>query len=71
MSVKETDSDFSVSITRRYGTETYNYSVDMLRKAAFVDEINNIMVYYENSVAKDIIMEYLKIRIDEITVRYK
>jgi len=43
----------------------------MIRKAAFIDEINNVMVYFEKSVAKDIIVEYLKIRIEEITTRYK
>lgn len=71
MSVKETDSDFLVSTIKPYGTNTYNYSVDMIRKAAFIDEINNVMVYFEKSVAKDIIVEYLKIRIEEITTRYK
>lgn len=71
MSVNKTDSDSSVSTIKHCGTETYNYSVDMLRKAAFTDEINNVMVYTEKSVAKDIIVDYLKNRVDEITRRYK
>jgi hypothetical protein len=42
-----------------------------MKKAAFVDELNSVTIYYENSVAKDFIIEYLKIRIDEITRKYK
>jgi hypothetical protein len=54
---------------KRYGTD--NYSVDFLKKAAFVDELNNVLIHTEKTVAKDIIVEYLKLRVDEITKRYK
>ena len=37
----------------------------------FVDELNNVVIYYEDSVAKNIIVEYIKLRIDEINKRYK
>jgi len=57
------------STTRLSGTNSY--SIDFLKKAAFVDELNNVLIHAEKTVAKDIIMEYLKIRIDEITKRYK
>jgi hypothetical protein len=42
-----------------------------MKKAAFVDELNYAKIYFENSVAKDFIIEYLNIRIDEINKRYK
>jgi len=42
-----------------------------MKKAAFVDELNYAKIYFENSVAKDFIIEYLNIRIDEITRKYK
>ena len=72
MQENKTDSSFSVSTLQPSGTELpYNYSVDQLKKAAFVDELSYAKIYFENSVAKDFILEYLKIRIDEITKRYK
>lgn len=72
MRENQTDSGFSANTLKLSGTDLpYNYSVDMMKKAAFVDELNNTTVYYENSVAKDFIIEYLKIRIDDITKRYK
>jgi len=42
-----------------------------MKRSAFTDELNNVLIHAEKSVAKDIIVEYLKIRIDEITKRYK
>jgi hypothetical protein len=56
---------------RLSGTETHNYSVDALKKAAFVDELNNVLIHAEKTVAKDIIVEYLNIRVNEINKRYK
>ena len=71
MNVNKTVSDFSESTIRRCGTETHNYSIDVMKRAAFIDEINSFLPFLENSVAKDIIVDYLKIRIDEINKRYK
>ena len=71
MSANVTGSDSLVSTSNLSGTEVYNYSVDYMKRAAFVDELNNVLIYAEKSVAKDIIVEYLKIRIDDITKRYK
>ena len=72
MQENKTDSSFSVNTLQPSGTDLpFNYSVDMMKKAAFVDELNNTTIHYENSVAKDFIIEYLKIRIDDITKRYK
>lgn len=72
MQENETDSSFSANTLKHSGTELpYNYSVDQLKKAAFIDEINYAKIYFENSVAKDFVIEYLKIRVDEITKRYK
>ena len=71
MLANQTDTDSLVSTMKRSGIDTYNYSVDSMKKAAFVDEINNVLIHCENSVAKDIISEYFKIRVDEITKRYK
>jgi len=56
---------------RLSGTETHNYSVDALKKAAFVDELNNVLIHAEKTVAKDIIVEYLSIRVNDINKRYK
>ena len=72
MQENQTVSDFSANTLKHSGTELpYNYSVDQLKKAAFVDELNYAKIFFENSVAKDFIIEYLNIRIDEITKRYK
>ena len=71
MLANKTDSDSLVNTMKTSGIETYNYSVDFMKKAAFVDEMNNVLIHCEQSVAKDIIVEYLKIRVDEINQRYK
>ena len=72
MQENKTDSSFSASTLQHSGTELpYNYSVDQMKKAAFIDELNYAKIYFEKSVAKDFIIEYLNIRIDEINKRYK
>ena len=72
MSANETVSGFSASTLKHSGTDLpYNYSVDQMKKAAFIDELNYAKIYFEKSVAKDFIIEYLNIRIDEINKRYK
>ena len=48
----------------------YNYSVDSLKRAAFVDEINNVLKV-NNSVDQLAIIYYLENRIKEIDKRYK
>jgi len=64
------DLDYSESILKHYGTNTHNYSVDALKKAAFVDEINNVLKV-NNSVDQLAIIYYLENRIKEIDKRYK
>lgn len=58
---------------------SYNYSVDMLKKAAFHDEIVNVLTPKLESLP-DIslqrvlianMIDYLKNRIEDITTRYK
>ena len=72
MSANETGSGFSANTLKHSGTDLpYNYSVDQMKKAAFIDELNYAKIYFKNSVAKDFIIEYLNIRIDEITRKYK
>lgn len=72
MQENQMDLGFSASTLRHSGTELpYNYSVDQMKKAAFVDELNYAKIHFEKSVAKDFIIEYLNIRIDELNKRYK
>ena len=72
MQENQTDSGFLANTLKHSGTELpFNYSVDQMKKAAFVDELNYAKIYFENSVAKDFIIEYLNIRVDEINKRYK
>ena len=53
-----------------------NYSVDTLKKAAFVDELNNVLKVLEvekpDKVDADIkaVMEYLRKRLKEIDSNY-
>jgi hypothetical protein len=50
----------------------YNYSIDTLRKAAFVDELNNVLISMsENDPQKRWVVQYMKDRIKEIDARYK
>ena len=54
-----------------------NYSIDTIKKAAFVDELNNVLRVMEiespDMVDENIVsvMEYLKKRVDEIDQKYK
>ena len=60
--------------SKPYGIDTYNYSVDALKKAAFVDELQLLEAHpnlIENYVDKITVICYLKDRIDQITKRYK
>ena len=61
---------YSENTTKTSGIDTYNYSVDALKKAAFVDEINNVLKV-NNLVDKSMIICYLENRIKEIDKRYK
>ena len=57
---------------KRYGTD--NYSVDFLKKAAFVAELQLLEAHpdlIENSVDRITIICYFKDRVDEIIKRYK
>jgi hypothetical protein len=54
-----------------------NYSIDFFKKAAFVDEVNNVLKVLEfespDSVNEEIVavIEYLENRIKEIDAAYK
>ena len=71
MSANETGSNYLESTIVRSGTNVtnYNYSVDFLKKAAFIDELNCVLIN-KNSVDFNPIIDYLKARIDEINKRY-
>ncbi len=61
--------DYLVNTMKVSGID-YNYSVDSLKRAAFVDEINNVLKV-NNSVDQLAIIYYLENRIKEIDKRYK
>jgi hypothetical protein len=71
VSVKKTDLDSSANTTKDSGTNSYNYSVDVMKKAAFVDEVNNVLIHCQKTVASEIIIAYIKNRISEIDARHK
>lgn len=52
---------------------TSNYSIDMLKKAAFVDELNNVLRVSNPIIDtnKSVVMKYLMDRIAEIDFKYK
>jgi hypothetical protein len=51
---------------------SYNYSIDTLRKAAFVDELNNVLILMDdNDPQKVWVVKYIKARLKEIDARYK
>lgn len=53
---------------------TSNYSVDMIKKASFVDELNNtlrVLPTDKLDEAKTSVIQYLESRIAEIDKRYK
>ena len=69
-----TDSNSLESTSKLSGIDIYNYSVDALKKAAFIDELQLLEAHpdlIKNSVDRNIILCYLKDRIDQITKRYK
>lgn len=66
---KLTASNYSENITIACGIE-HNYSIDSLKKAAFVDEINNVLKV-NNHVDQIGIIYYLENRVKEIDKRYK
>lgn len=72
MHASKTDSDYLESTTNPYGIDysSYNYSVDTMKKAAFIDELNSVLIL-KNSVDFDPVINYLKSRIDEINTKYK
>jgi hypothetical protein len=54
--------------------QEFNYSVDYLKRAAFVDELNNYLkVLDEDDVTPEIqdVMRYLESRVKEIDKKYK
>jgi hypothetical protein len=52
--------------------DSHNYSVDTLKKAAFVDELNNVLINIsDNDPQKMWVVQYMKDRIKEIDTRYK
>lgn len=61
--------DYLENTTKDSGID-YNYSVDSLKRAAFVDEINNVLKV-NNHVDQISIIYYLENRIKEIDKRYK
>lgn len=61
--------DYLGNTTKDSGID-YNYSVDALKRAAFVDEINNVLKV-NNHVDQISIIYYLENRIKEIDKRYK
>jgi len=66
---KLTASNYSANITIACGIE-HNYSVDSLKRAAFVDEINNVLKV-NNHIDQISIIYYLENRIKEIDKKYK
>lgn len=73
MIANETGSDYLANITKVSGTSaqsTYNYSIDTMKKAAFTDELNSVLIL-KNTVDFNPIIDYLKKRIDEINAMYK
>lgn len=69
MKEKETDSNSSANILNLCGTD-YNYSIDYLKRAAFIDEINNVLSV-KNLVDLKPVLDYLNNRVDEISKKYK
>lgn len=69
MSASGTDSGSSASTTKAYGTSSY--SIDNMKKAAFVDELNCVLLAHHNTVDMQPIIEYFQARVDEITKKYK
>ena len=71
-------SNYSVNITKIYGInrmqQPFNYSVDYLKRAAFVDELNNCLkVLGGDDITPEIqdVIKYLESRVKEIDNKYK
>jgi hypothetical protein len=69
MNASVTDSGSSASTTKTFGTSSY--SIDNMKKAAFVDELNCVLLAHHNTVEMQPIIEYLQARVEEITRKYK
>ena len=69
MSANATDPGFSVNTTKTYGTSSY--SIDNMKKAAFIDELDCVLLAHHNTVDMKPIIEYFQARVDEITKKYK
>lgn len=70
MSVKTTDSNYLENISKPSGINPHNYSIDFLKKSAFLDEINCVLKI-KNSVDLNPVIDYLEKRIKEINDLYK
>lgn len=64
------DSNSLENISKPSGTNPHNYSIDFLKKSAFIDEINCVLKV-KNSVDLFPIIDYLEKRIKEINDLYK
>jgi len=62
--------DYLENTTKLSGIDTHNYSIDALKKSAFIDEINNVLIP-KNSIDQLAIIYYLENRIKEIDKKYK
>ena len=51
----------------------YNYSIDALKRSAFIDELNNVLKQHSPAINREmqIIIDYLKCRIKQIDDKYK
>lgn len=49
----------------------YNYSIDVLKKSMFMDELNNLLSRHKNDETYQVIIKYLQERIKEIDEKYK
>ena len=49
----------------------FNYSVEVLKKSAFVDELNSRLKIYKEDDDNEVIVRYLEKRIAEITEKEK
>lgn len=70
MNASATDSGSSANTTKTYGTSG-SYSIDFLKKAAFTDELNSVLLAHHNTVDMKPVIEYLQARVEEITKKYK
>jgi len=64
MTVTEAEKSYEVAVP--FG----GYSVDKMKRAAFVDEINNCLILLQDDELKETLKEYLTKRIKEFDERY-